>query len=607
MVLSSSKEISSTEKLLDLIRNDDQQGKLPDTPTTSQSRKTKKNNVPGLLTGKNVSVGVDIGRDELKLVKVGRLSGSQRELLDYKKVPIKAGMSSNSPAFAGFLRSELDLFCGSGKAVDLWGLIQSEKVDVQNIRIPKVGKKQLENAVSWTVKKNTPFSEEKTVLDFEIQGEVIESGVRKLSVLACIAPKREIEEMEDLFNEIGFPLTGITLIPFALQNLFRTDWISSVDQTVATLYIGNDSSRIDIFSDGNLTMSRVIKAGVESMADSLMEEYAASSSDMMTLDNAKRLIYTLGYDAQPVEESARFGLDKEKIFEMISPALKRLVGQVERTFEHYAVTLGSDRVSFIYVFCDMDICRPFIDYVGNELRIGSEVLDPLSPENPYSGNAASDASVSHRVSLVSTLGLALSDTAYTPNLIFPFSDKEKLKNIKTFNRVIISTFAVVMLLLFGIFFWLGGVVDKKEVKLAGLEQQMDKGIQAIETPARNLVTEITGNRLTLKKFKDRYFGLAIIGELSKLTPEKLSLLSVKAGEEMAVKKEGEKPAKGMIIQGIVEGAPGSFEPVLAKYVLALSKSPMFNKVSIDKSSVGPFHASEALHFTLFVDFAEELK
>ena len=619
--MSSPKEISSTEKLLDLIRNDNQPGETPDASMTSPSKKTKKENMPGFFSKKSISVGVDIGLTELNLVKVNQPSGGQWELLDYKKVSIKPGMSRSSSEFAGFLKSELTQFCGSGKVFNLWSMLQSDKVEVQNIRIPKVGKKQLRNAVYWTAKKNSPFDEDETILDFEVQDEVIENGIRKLSVLVCTASKREVEKMEDLFSGIGFPLTGITVIPFAMQNLFRANWLPSDDQTVATLYIGSDSSRIDIFSEENLIMTRGIRAGVNSMAESLMEEYAAAAvsggksssspyeesgsgqaSAPMSLADAKNLISHLGSDSQIDGEDARFGLSKEKIFEMINSALERLVRQVERTFEHSAVVLGNESVSFIYIFCDMDICMPVVDYISNQLRIESGVLDPMSPENSFSGHVTSNTSITDRASFISVLGLALSDLSYTPNLIFTYSDKEKLKSIRSVNHAIISAFVVILLILTGVFFWTGSIVDQKKTKLAGLEQQLKNGVQTIEIPARTVISEIRENRLMLKKFKKRYFGIAIIRELSKLTPENVSLLAVNAKMEATTGGEGKDLTEKVTVSGVIEGDPGFLESALAKYVFELKKSTVFKKIVIDKSNRGPFHASEALHFTLHIDF-----
>ena len=105
--MSSPKDISSTEKLLDLIRSDEQPGEEPDALPAFAPKKAGRGNISKFFAKKSVSVGMDIGHDELKLVKVNRPSGGKWKLLDYRKVPIKAGMSRGAPEFAGFLRSEL--------------------------------------------------------------------------------------------------------------------------------------------------------------------------------------------------------------------------------------------------------------------------------------------------------------------------------------------------------------------------------------------------------------------------------------------------------------------------------------------------------------------
>jgi hypothetical protein len=46
---------------------------------------------------------------------------------------------------------------------------------------------------------------------------------------------------------------------------------------LSTLYIDKDWSRIDIFSNGNLVMTRGIRAGINSMIQELMEGYNESA------------------------------------------------------------------------------------------------------------------------------------------------------------------------------------------------------------------------------------------------------------------------------------------------------------------------------------------
>lgn len=617
----SPKDISSTERLLRLIRNNEKPGEMPDTMDISPSGKVKKVGTQGFRAKKSISVGVDIGPDELRLVKVRQPSSGQWELLGCKKVLIKSGVSRGTPEFSDFLRSELERFCGSGRDFSVWALIRSDKVNVESIRIPKVGKKQIENAVYWTAKKNIVFDEKETILEFEVQGEVVEEGVAKLSVIVCTALKHEVEEMEDVFKDIGFPLTGITAAPFALQNLFRADWIPLPDRT-ATLYIGDDSSRIDVFSEGNLVMTRGIRAGTNSMAEALLEEHLISSAlserrwegrsveagpaqvrSPMNIDDAKDLVFSLGFDSQPpYGEADRFGLSKEKIFEMINPALERLVRQVEITLEHYTVILGNEGINFIYVFSDAGVYKPVVDYVGDQLRVESSVLDPLAPGNPFSGHIAAHTSVSQRAFLTPALSLALSSLPRTPNLIFTYSDKEKFARIRRVNRVIVSAFAVVMLIFFGIFFWMGNTIDRKEATLAKLNEQFKRGTQTIEAPARAMVSEFNENHLALQSFKERYFGMAFIGALSKVIPKDVSLLNVKATVGGGERGKAKKAVEGATISGVVTGDLGSFESVLARYVLDLNNSRIFKKVTLDKNTIGSFNTGEALFFSITIDF-----
>jgi len=620
LVLPSPKDISSTERLLRLIRNDETPGEISNAVSASPSGKVKKEGTRGLLARRPISVGVDIGPDELRLVKVKQPSGGRWELLDCRKVFIEPGMSRGTPGFAHFLRAELEKFCGSGGNFSVWSLVRSDKVGVESVNIPKVGKKQLENVVYWTAKKNTAFDEKESILEFEVQGEVVEEDVTKLSVVICVVSKREVEEVETLFNDIGFPLTGLTAAPLALQNLFRADWMPLPDRT-ATLYIGDDSSRIDVFSAGNLVMTRDIRAGTNSMAEALLEEHVTSPSlnerrggvlgaeadleqafNPMNIEDAKDLVFSLGFDSPPpYGEADRFGLDKEEIFGMIDPALERLVRQVERTLEHYTVILGNEGINFIYVFSDTGVGRPVVDYIGGQLRVESDVLDPLAPGTPSSSRITAHTSTSQRASLTLALSLALSSLLRTPNLIFTYSEKEKLASIRRVNRVIISAFAVVMLIFVGLFFWMGNVVDREEAALAKLDQQLRKGTQTVEEPARAMVPEIKKNRLVMQSFKKRYFGMAVIGELSKLIPQDMHLLTIKAmlgGEG----KDANKAANGVAtISGVVTGDPGSFESVLARYVFDLKQSRMVRKVVIDNNTRAPFHAGEALLFSITVD------
>ena len=212
------------------------------------------------------------------------------------------------------------------------------------------------------------------------------------------------------------------------------------------------------------------------------------------------------------------------------------------------------------------------------------------------------ASTSQRASLTPSLGVALSTLSRTPNLVFTHSDREKLKVTKRFNRVIVSAFAMGIVILVGVFFWMEQGIDRKETVLARLDQQLERGVDAVEDVTRERVSEIKGNRLLLERFKKRYLGVAVIGELSKLTPTGVHLLSVKAtmgGDGKGAKRA----ARGATIDGVVTGDLATLESVLAGYVLDLKNSRIFRRVEVGSNAIGRFHADQALHFSITVEFS----
>ncbi len=624
--MTSGKEISSTEKLLDVIRKDKTPAEFLRTPVSHPSRKSGKFSFLKIpRRNKTISVGIDIGYHQLKLVKVAQSPDNQWKLLNYSAVSFGTDTPKGSAEFANFLKSELDKFCGGADGFNLWGMMSSADVEVTHIKIPKVTKKQIENAVRWTAKKNISFSEKEHLFDFEIQGEVIESGVAKLAAMVYASPKKDVQEMRDLFESIGYPLSGLTIAPFAIQNLFKTNWIHSIDKTLSTLYIGRDWSRIDIFSNGNLVMTRGIRAGINSMIQELMEGYNesvgitppqgssheqssrvtdAAENVYMDMEDARKLLFGLSPDSPSTKEvRARFHLEENSILDKINPALERLVRQIERTLQYYTLTLGNERINSIYISTSMNIYMPIINYISNQLGIEKYILDPLQPENPFVEGITSDISVSDRTSFMPVLGVALSNSSHTPNLIFSYKDKERQAKTSKINRAIFSALLVVLIACTGFILWFDHLADRKKAMITQLEQQLNQGIQVDEKVVSQVASKVEQEQNRLREYSKRYMGMAAISELTVLTPSNIRLLHINAEMGMASSPVGKNREAGLTIEGVVSEDVKSLEASLVGYVLKLQGSPMFNRVKINTSNIQRSGDVDMLHFELNARFA----
>jgi len=631
-------KISSTEKLLNLIRSDTTTSdKTPDSSSTPSPTKVPKSGSSKIVPfQKGITVGVDIGDQDLKLAKVNQISAQQWKLQNYTTIPFESHISTENTEFHDFLKSTLADFYGPSKKIQLWTSVSSAHVGVDRILIPRVEKGKIANAVLWASKKELAFDEKESILDYEVQGEVAEKGINKFAILVYTAPKSEVKRITTLFEEIGFPLTGITTIPFAYQNLFMTRWLPTIEGTIGNLYIGMDSSRIDLFHRGRLVFTRNTRTGLNSMCEALMEEYnrrkfgeapeipieveeiempeegreallkSIEELPAMTIEDAIKVLLSLSSDAPSLtDEDPGSELKDEEIFEMIRHAVERLTRQLERTVKYYE-NLGNDRVTKIFISGGIDTYyKPFVDNIRDQSGIDVDIIDPLGEEDHFMDSIELPGSISKRISFIPVIGLALSDSSYTPNFIFTYKEKSEVAGVRRLNRSLSAGFLCILAVCVGIFLWQLHLTELKKAKIAQLDRELSRYTQKVDQKLILLTAaRLKTRQKELKAYSEKYLGMSLLSDLSAMTPSHIRLLNVMANfGGIAKDKAKESISKSLSVDGIILGTRGTFESSLAGYVMKLDSSPLFGQVKIAKSKVEYYGRYRVLRFTLDIQLA----
>lgn len=612
MAQSSKNDIRSTEKLLELIRNqnsaDMDAGDSAHPPKTGETRF-----IPSAFQ-KRITIGVDIGHTHIKLAKIIR-SDKSSELIDYLDVPFNKSVAIKEEAFLKSLKTAVDQFTEGITHYDIWAAIQSAKVETRSIRIPKLPRKQVYNAVFWKFTKKIPFDKNLELLDYEIIGDINEGGVKKTEVLAFKAPKSEIIAFKEAFKKIGYPLKGITIVPFAIQNLFRSQIIPHSKDDTCCFFVGRDWSRIAIYSKGNLVLSRGIRAGMRSMVDAInntlaaenewlaekaddgeKEPYETTPESLAILPKAQELFFKfIGVPLRNRDASSNIQeIDQTKIFQMVMPALERLVRQIERTFEHYALNFSSEGVKNIFISGQIIANPHVINYFEKQLDI------PIVPMNPFPANTSFTQqikipdTVSDKESFVPAVGLALSRNSITPNFMFTHEDKETSENIRRTNMRILTACMICLIVMASLFSWQQRRLDIKREKVEELNNQLIR----YSPPAKkdlilSLYAKAQQKRKMTRKIIHRYAPAAIITEVADITPSNIRLLSIDA----SFAQKGTKPStRSVVIEGLIFGDNGSYETMLTSYLLSLKNSPLFRKPSVQSKKVEYYHDQKIMHF-----------
>jgi Tfp pilus assembly PilM family ATPase len=522
-------------------------------------------------SSKNVHLGVELAGGVIRMVKLTSGPGRSRSL-EFKTISIPE-QGPDAPELSLVLRLALKDFLGKAEA-DVWAVVPAETADLRFLQVPKTNKKQLSNAIYWTAKKEASFDDSEVVFDYELQGEVIEKGAPRLSVLAYTVKREEFEKLRNLFLQAGYPLAGITLPSVSMRNLLRGNWVEGGEKTQACLHLGGEFSRIEIFSGGNLQIVRVLKGGLSAMAQSLAEaskeytphspivepepvsgesiavvpEEAVFSSAIpieiesmapkpavaevkpagLSVEDSLTLIENLvdGPQSLPEGHPGR-KLSTADVLEMLKPAWERLLRQVQMTFSHHAVTLGNEQVGGLTLSGPLGGDPGILEYLSEKLGLPCKLLDPLSPDNLGRLQiAAPSLSLAERQPYGLLLGLTGADRSAC-NLLHTYKQKEEEDRVASLNRVVALSWLGVAVVILGFFIWQQTQSYIKQQELSVLEGRLREYQPLVDMP----LLLSTGSKVrqavdNMRRFVNRTRPAAVLRDVTGLTPENVKLFSI---------------------------------------------------------------------------------
>lgn len=627
--------------------------------------------------GGKVHVGVDISKNQLVCVKTrGQDAGC--DILGTAVVPLPEEAEPGSPVFVDILRRALSDLCGGGPVPSIWAASQTARVNVQFVSIPKVGSRQVDNAVFWTAKKEMGFDEGTSIFDFERRGDVEEKGMPRLGALAYTAERGSVRLIREAFVQAGYPLTGLTMEPFSHQTLFRRHMFPQNGGATAVLHVGQNWSRLEIGAGGNLIFVRVIKTSMAGMEQAVLDALESRGSKrppedrpspapavtppakpepagesvvdleglglgdtnlVLELDaplepvaapapeptpsarrkvdagQAREVLRCLVYGCDNLDEThPAWGVEEADIIDMLDPAASRLVRQVEMTLKHFRESLGFEGVTRLAVSGLLGASKHFVAYIAEQLGLPCIALDPvgdyLATGREVPGIGAPG------VLYTQALGLALSDNAITPNLLFTYRDKAASRAARALEQWSLVGLAVVLA---GLAFftmdarWTTGRLDTEYQSLS--RQLRALGGKADLDGLTRRVVEVQHRRDVLRTAQDRVRTLGVWGEALALAPDGVGLGTLRAdyGPPGArAKKGGGAPGKNkaeptgrLVLEGMISGDGRLFDSKLASYVVALEHSALFSSVTVRKSELEALEGgASGLHFVIALSLVE---
>lgn len=568
------KEQNATRKLVELIRG---QGGIASSARPSQASSTEASErfrpkaAFTSRTVKHLSCGVLFSPQGICLT-LASLQGNTPTLVQWQNLPFPEDTSPETPGLPTFLGSCLNRFLKGNKKIPVWTAIEATHLTLKHLTVPDLPLSKMSHAAYWGLKKEANIDEATQVIDFQILDTVEEDGIKKKQLLAFGAPLEQVEKLKKTFAKAGFPLAGMTAIPFAAQNIIRSCLALPEKDYFAVVSIGSDNVEVFCFSKKGLILTRSLRNGTDALTGELDIPPGTDPVDFLSR-----------MEDDPVESLAGFRDTSE-----------RLIGKIMRTGDYCAQHYTGNTPMGAYIFLgDTDLCKPFMALAVRMIPAETRVFDPERHTRAGTMAVHLPQSARERRCVLISFAIALSTRAITPDFLFTHQDLQKKKTRQTITLATAAAGLFLLCLFAGFHLYLNTAVAKANKQLSSITAAQKKFADLLpETAILSHISKSAGCLAQRLAYIDVFRPLAVINEICTKTPGHIRLIQLylemekdgSGNKNPPEKNSGNKKAPKetgtpcLRIQGRVTGPRSLLDEHLGEYLLSLSTSPMFDKI-----------------------------
>jgi type IV pilus assembly protein PilM len=506
-----------------------------------------------MLKRAQTSIGLDIGTHSIKLVGL-RHTRKALFLTNFavKELPAKPSADVIAEKIRELFREK------NIKARKVTIGVSGAQVAIRRISLPFMPKKELKEAVKWEARKFISFPPEKAVVDFQLLGETVEEGVKKLDLIVAVGEGEFIENHLAFIKAAGLDPSGISTIPHALWHCMQMI-PEAREGLTALIDIGATKTSINMVKDNSLQFTREIAAAGNAFTEAI-KEAATLEGALLDFAEAEEIKKEYGIPKEEDDERAKGHVPLQKISFVMRPVLERLLGEIRRSFEFLKIRFNEEEAGRIFISGGGAKLKGLKEYIAGQLGTRVEVLTPFKDMPPI---------------LAIATGLAMG-RAKELNLL--------PEEYKLFPKVLLQRYSFVAIACL-VLFVLSGVYLRLDATCANYrrELRLKEARLASLQPANIRLVQLEEDKKRLDQHKALFPKTAleqpqwreILREISRILPKKTTLTHLVSG----TKDTGIE----LRIKGIAFGADSRILGSILEIMQGLEESPFFSDVRLSSS------------------------
>ncbi len=319
------------------------------------------------------TVGLNIGSTSLKFVELIHKRGKYKlSKIGVEEFPLseKQGYMSQQSLIVKSIQKVIRSYRLNSKRI-VTG-VEGESVVVRTIRVPKMKKRELEEAIRWKAEEHIPYPAEDAFLGYHVlKRDLTAPTGTEMAVMVVGVRKDTIERYLDIFRQANLCPAIVDANSLALYNIFEKI-NREREKNIAVINIGHKITNFVIVAEGSPFLVRDIKFGGESVTQGLIRALGVNYSQA---ENIKKACSLTGMSKK---EKIEAKLSEEEMNQILYSALEDLIKEIVHSFEYFTSNKEGGVVQKIVISGGTSLIKNIDKIISSELGIPVQRMTPFS-------------------------------------------------------------------------------------------------------------------------------------------------------------------------------------------------------------------------------------
>jgi len=313
------------------------------------------------LRGSKSSVGLDVGANSVKLVKLDHTkSGYAVAAIGIRELPPEAIVAEeirDREAVIFNIQSLIDQT--DPKIKDVVVSVSGHGVITDRFTIDKKTGTEAEQAILFETEQRAPFDVDDVSLDYHIIR--VDDDTNKMDVLLVAARREFLQTYLELIQDCGLRPVVVDDDALAIYNAYENNYEIDPSRVTALVNVGYDVTNITYILDGYYHSTRDVSAGTRDIYNAIQKEFRLNPE----------------LTAKAIKGEMADSIDQDMLKATIISATDDLISGLELAFSYFKAQAKIDAIDWIVLSGGGALVPYLPEFIQSKVNIPLEIANPL--------------------------------------------------------------------------------------------------------------------------------------------------------------------------------------------------------------------------------------